>query len=510
MAKLNKIDSNVTGLSYAKEDSLGVLPGTPDWIPLEPNGYSDFGGEITTVARNPINPSRQRKKGVVTNVAASAGWGTDLTQENYQDIVQGFLFAAMRTKDELPVTTVDTGDTTDDYEPASGGDAYAVNDLLFAKGFSDDQANGLKVVNGTPAATSVPVTTALPVLTGQTGTISRVGRRGASADIDVDATGTLPALTSTVLDFTTLGLIPGELVFVGGDAAGNQFANAVNNGYCRIRSIVANRMEFDETQFTMVDETGTGLSIDMFFGRLCRNELGTLIQRSTYSLERQMGAPDDAFPAQIQAQYVDGAVSSELSLNVPTADKIAMDLTFLATKSVSNLAAVGIRTGNRLALVESDAFNTSDNVPFVKLSKVVAGDAAPEPLFAFAQDITLTINNNLEANEAIGVLGAFEITAGTFQVGGDMTAYFSDLAAVNAVENNEDISFQMHVSKANQGISLQLPLISLGDGRPSVEQDTAITLPLSMDAASAAKIASDLDFTLQFTFWDYLPDLALS
>ena len=510
MAKLNKIDSNVTGLSYAEEQSLGVLPGTPVWKPLEPNGYSDFGGEITTIARNPINPSRQRKKGVVTDLDATGGWGTDLTQENFQDLVQGFMFADMRVKDELPVTDIDTGDTEDDYEPASGGDGYVANDLLFAKGFSDDAANGLKLVTGVPTATSVPVSTPLPALTGESGTISRVGFQFASGDVDIDVTGTLPALVSAVKDLTTLGLIPGELIFIGGDSAANQFVNAVNNGYCRIRSIAANRIEFDETQFTMVDETGTGLTVRIFMGRVCRNELGTLIKRRSYSLERTLGAPDDASPNDIQAQYVDGAVANELSFNVPTADKVVMDLTFQGIKSPSNDAATGPRTGTRESLVESDAFNTSDNIPFVKLSKVVPGDASPEPLFAFAQDITITINNNLEPNKAIGVLGAFEVSAGTFQVGGDLTAYLADVAAVQAVQDNEDISLQMHLSKANQGISLQLPLITLGDGRPNVEQDQPITLPLSMDAASAAKIASVLDFTLQLTFWDYLPDLALT
>ena len=59
----NKIDSNVTGLAYAEEASIGVLPGSPVFYSLEPNSYNPTGAEIKTVARNPINPSRQRKKG---------------------------------------------------------------------------------------------------------------------------------------------------------------------------------------------------------------------------------------------------------------------------------------------------------------------------------------------------------------------------------------------------------------------------------------------------------------
>lgn len=504
----HKQDSNITGLSYAQELTLGALPVTPIWYPLEPNSYNNFGGNLTTIARNPINSSRQRKKGVVTDLDASGGFNSDLTQTNTQDILQGCFFASLRTKSELACATVDgTGEA---YTVASGGGAYLAGDLLWAKGFVLAANNGLKHV-ASSTATDITVSEDLVTATTQSGIISKVGFKFAAAAVTITNSGSAyPVLTRVggAKDLTTLGLVPGEWIYIGGDGTNESFATAANNGFARVKTVTATVITFDKTENTMVTDAGTGKVICLFFGRVLKNETGTNIVRRSYQLERTLGAEDQDAPTQIQSEYLTGALVNEFSLKLATADKATFDMTFVGTNFEQRSGATGVKTGTRVALAESDAFNTSSDVTRINMSVLSTTAAAPLPLFAFVQEMTITVNNNVSPNKAIGVLGAFDVTAGTFEVGGSVTAYFADVAGVVAVRENSDITFDIHVVKANTGISIDIPLITLGDGRPNVTQDQAITLPLNMAAATGAKWDANMNHTLLMVFFDYLPDLA--
>jgi hypothetical protein len=184
-----KIDSNLVGLTIAEEviGAIGTLPGTPVWIPLDPNDYSNFGGKIKLVARNPINASRQRKKGVVVDLDAQGEFGIDLTQTNMQSLMQGFLFADLRTKNELAVAAVDGAGEA--FQPLSGGAGYTANDLLFAKGSNLASNNGLMLVSGVPTGTSVVVTSNLTTEAGAAITISRVGIQFGATVASITSTG---------------------------------------------------------------------------------------------------------------------------------------------------------------------------------------------------------------------------------------------------------------------------------------------------------------------------------
>lgn len=506
----NKQDSNLTGLSYAEESTLGVLPGTPIWYGLEPNSYSDFGGQIATVARNPINASRQRKKGTVTDLDASGGFNQDLTQNNLTRILQGFFFADIREKtttqpmNGAAVALTAITAAADDYTAASGLPTTIVSGhLLLASGFGVAANNGLKLANGASTATAISVSDSLSdeASPPAAAKVQVVGFQFGSGTSSISKNGELVRFNDSATNLTTLGLLEGEWVYIGGDATAMHFATNAG-GFARIAvgGIAAGYLEFDKVSWTATAETGTGKTIQMFFGSVQRNEPDPAdIIRRTYNIERTLGEDDNG----TMSEYLVGAVANELTVNIPQADKVNMDLTFVATDNQQRDGTTGVKSGTRPTLTAEDAINTSSDFARIKLALVSATDAAVTPLFAFATELTLTINNNVSPNKAIGTLGAFDTSTGTFEVGGSMTVYFADVAAVEAVRNNSDVTMDIAIAKNNAGILFDIPLLSLGDGRLNVEQDQPITLPLEQNAAESA-----FGYTMLMMNFPYLPTAA--
>jgi hypothetical protein len=632
MALVNKQDSNSTGLSYAVETSPGVVDGSVTWLPLEPNSYKNFGGEVKTKARMPINASRQLKKGVVVDLDAQGGFVQDLTADNFQDPAQCFMYASLRKKNESAVAVVDaSGDT---YAVASGGVLYP-SDLIFAKGFTDTENNGLQVVvaGSTPLLTKV--SGSLASATGQSGIISRVGYQFASSAVEIDVSGDLPilktaasqvaasstftitgatnfadtetvtiggqvytaqtALTSgaghfligadkaaslvnlarainqsglgggTLYDaaatdpnefvtateaspmvvtarykgtqgnsvttteattngawtgstlsggtgaraFTSLGLVPGEFVFIGSDETDTSFAQATDNGFCRVLGIAEDKLTFDKTQFTMVADAGTGKTIRVYFGRVLKNESDpTLIVKRGVQIERTLGAPDDAQPTQIQAEYLVRSLANSMKLDAKTADIIRIDLEFLANTNELRTAAEGLKAGARPTIADTDAFNSTSDVAYTKMALVTAGEAAPSPLFSYFTDLTMEIKNNVKQNKAVSVLGAFDSTPGFFQVQSTVTAYFTDVAEIQAVRDNRTVTLETHFVKFNKGVTLDLPCLTMSKALADVKLNEPIMIPLGADAAAGTAVNTALNHTLLWVFWDYLPDAA--
>jgi len=492
------IPSNETGLRYAVETSLKVVSGSAVWYPAEPNSYGDFGGDIKTVSRNLLKADRQKEKGAKVDEDATANFQQDVTQDNLRRFWPGFLFAAFSEK---------RGDTSDQATPAGelesvsstayvlgeGADDYAAGDLVFAEGFATAANNGLKLVTGITSTTDVEVA-GLAVEASPLPAAARIRKVGIQAGADdLGVTGATKTITSTVLDFTELGLIAGEWIYVGGDGASQDFANAGNNGFMRVGAAPAeNALVIDKSAGTMVNETlSGGETVRIFFGDRIRNEPDEDdIVRTSYQFERSL--QDAGY------EYLLGSVPNSLAFNFPIADKVTVDMGFVAMDT-EQVETGSRKTGTFPTLEATEIFNTTDD--FARLQLDDADEAA---LFTYVTDLKLTVSNGVTPVKALANLGAIDANTGDFSVTGEVAAIFSDIAAIQAIQNNSSFGIQVALVKSNRGFVMDLPHITLGGGKPNIVKDQPIIIPLTSEAVKH----TDLGHTMLVTDFRYLPTVA--
>lgn len=500
------MDSNTTSLAYAEESSLKTLPGSPVWYALEPNSYSDFGGNISTVNRSPITVGRQKRKGTITDIEAMGGFSQDVTQNNLLRLMQGFFFAdAHEHVDTRPLNgnpVVITGVTTadDSYAAAAGLGGFLANSLVLASGFSVAANNGIKNVVSA-SATGVVVSENLSDETPTANArLEMVGIQGASGDITITASASSIVIGSTALNFTTLGLSLGEWIFIGGDTAATRFDNNAP-GYARISAISANSLTLSQTTFTALTDTGVIKTIRLFFGKFIRNEnTCALIKRRSYQLERQLGCQ----AGNVQSEYILGAIPNQFNLTMPVTDKVTAELSFVGMDVEHRTALEGIKAGTRIASPNEDAINTSSDIYRVKMSIISQSVVNSPSLFAYVSEFNISINNNVTGQKAIGVLGNFDASVGDFEVTGNVTAYFDSVDAVEAIRANSDVALNAIFAKGNMGTIYDFPLIGLSDGRINVTKDQPITIPLTTSA-----FENSLGYTAAITSFSYLPNVAM-
>ena len=478
------IDSNITGAAYALESDLGVLPATPVWKGLEPNSYSDFGGKLTLTARNPINPSRQQRKGIITDLDASGGFTTDLTFSNMTDLLQGFLFADMREK----ASTKPLNAAQNTLQSSAGGvitcsaaTGFGVGDILILA-----NASGVLQKDLTVTAVKDSTVTVSPALAdGNLYPDQYLKKVGATVSgVTTLSTNGSAQLTATAssYDFASLGLIAGEWVYLKGA------------GFARVSAWSGKVLTFDKVTEDFKDAANVSA---IYLGDIIRNETDPdLIKLRTYHIERQLGKDANG----TMAEYLKGAAPKQLVLNASSAGKVTCDLTFEALDHEMRSGANGILAGTRIAAPAEDCYNTTSDFSRIKIALTDDVGSNPQPLFAFSTEMKLTINNNVSTNKAIGTLGGFDVTAGMFAVTATNTAYFADAASVEAIRANSNATMDFILKKSHNALIFDIPLISLGDGRLSVTADKAITLNLDVTG-----VENKYGTTLQFQSFPYLP-----
>lgn len=506
----NQINSNITGVSYAEETSIGVVDPATVWYDEEPNSEDAFGGTYATISRTPIEPGRQNKKGTVTDLDVEAGYNVDFTQSNLNRLLQGFLFADAR---EMPTTKplnsaqvsiTGADDTDDSFNAAAGLNVFAANDLVFVRGFTNGANNGLHLVESAAAA-KLEVAGSLITETGTSAvSIEKVGTQFASGDAALTVSGDLVSLELTAGVFTGMpGIMLGGWVYIGGDSPTTSFAAVT--GYARIGSMTSKKLTFDQMSNTVVADAGTGKTIQMFSGTIIRNEQNPdLIKLRTYQYERSLGKSENSLG--VQAEYCGGCGANEFTMNVGTADKVNVDVAFVGTKyEVRSGEPDDLRkTGTHVPAKDQPAFNTSSNIPLLSVHVFNAARSKQVEMYDYCETVTMGINNNITGDKAIGVLGSFDLSYGNMDVTYSTTGYFGNVQAQKAIANNADVGATAIIADKNAGMVWDIPLGTLGGGQLSVELGAKVKSEVELMGAKNRH-----GYTVQYQTFAYLPDSAM-
>lgn len=516
--------SNRTGLRVAVEASLGVLPGASEetgvWRPRRPESYGQFGQITETEADEPLAEDRSDQPSASVGVSARANWKESLTSRLYyhSDDFQGFVFAdVVEPACTAPINGAGVAlgainGTTEQFTAASGLDAFSVGSLAIAgpnAAFANAINRGLHRVTAS-AATTATVATNLVTETPSAGAFLRkVGDQWGSGELDIVAPGgvTLPKIVraSGTKPLTDLGN-PGDPIFLGGDGAAFRFAGTVNRGWAVINAVSATECELRETQFEMVSETGTGLTIQIFHGAIFGNQVTAANIKERY-VQCEQTITDQAGT---QSRYEKGGLHDKLKLTLASKKIAKIDIGIVCLNEERRTIVQGVKPGTRPTIAAGSAYNATSHVRYRRLSLVQEGEAAVTPLVALYRSLELEINNGVQGIDVIGERAAVDYSTGNFKVSGKLDAIFVDFGAADAIDANSDVSFSLAFSQPNQGapgnhgLFFHIPAMRLSGGDTKIVKNQPITIDITKSA-----FRSPFGHSLKIAEYSYLPQLAI-
>lgn len=510
--------TNNTGLQYARELSPNVLPGSPiDWKILEPNTQGAFGASITTVPRSPISNLRQRRKGTIVDLDAANDYDGDLTLDSFIDFVESFLFATAVNSD-LTFRAADVLATGYTIPSATAAQAAKIQwtaagpiTLLASQGYVIDGNNSgvqtLEPITADVASTDVLIEVAGKAIetAPSNAEVSVGGIRCEAGDVDLAIASGIGTLTSdngvpvTPVDFTTLGLTPGQRIHIGGTGDANRFGSTAAGdgtrsfGSCRIVTIAAQVMTVDKIDATLVASDGTDdgtagvdIPLDILFGRFIRNvpvddaDFVTI----TYHFEQSYPNLFETDPPTPVANpdgfgYVTGAVASQLTWNMPLTDKSTATFAFIgrnAEEPVDNAARKTDASTARDPLF-SGALNTTSDFFRLRIE-----DVDESGLTSDFKDMTMTWNNNVSPEKVLGLLGARFMNTGNFELDIETQALFTNVLVTQRIRANTTVSMDFLMRNDDGAIAVDIPSATMGSDGKEFPINESVLINLTVQA----------------------------
>jgi hypothetical protein len=476
--------TNRAKTSYVAEVTKGTTPASPAFktLRLTKDGIVATPNRVTS---NEIRADRQIAEQILVALASGGEVGIELSFNAFDDMLEAALQGAWTNNPAIASGISNLTTTT--ITVASGGASFKSGHLTFSSGFGNAVNNGLFVVSSSTGTTIVYPASTFTAETPPAGAAVRVvGFQGVSGDIVASVTGG-NALTSTALDFATLGLSVGQWVKVGGDSAGSQFATAALNGWCRISAIATNRLSLDIAPSGWAANPGTGKTIQVFFGDFLVN--GTTQKSFTFERQQQ----DITAPSY---EYFTGQQVSTFALTLKAGEVIAGSIGLMGMSATVGTSRAG--GASDTAAPTYSVLNAASNVGYLAEGGVMV--AGP----TYVTELGITINNNLGEQKAVNSIYPVGVRNGEISVSGNLNAYFGDISLLSKVLSDTDTSLMFRAGRTDgnrESILIDIPAAKLSGTSPveAKNQDRMFT------GTYAAKMHATLGYTITAQRYWYLP-----
>ncbi|TPJ60823.1 phage tail tube protein [Mesorhizobium sp. B2-6-1] len=478
-------DSNRLRLTTVRESSLGVTPVTPrmrtmritgEGLKYEPQFVQSAELRSDRMNADPIKINEQNSGPV------NFEFSYPVQDGSLADFMQSMMFnpwvnTPTRDNDGTADSVITALTGTTDVVTCTTGPAFAAGQIARFSGFATGANNGVfKCTTGGATAPAFLgagfVTEAAPPAAAR---IKVVGFQGASGDVTALADG----LGSTALDFTTLGLVPGQWVKIGGIAAGDKFAAAVCNGWARTSgAITATKIPLDNLPVGWTTDDGSGKTIKVWFGDQIKNG----VTMTSQTIER--GFMGQAVPTYIAQR---GMVVGQASFNWTTEQVISGSFTMNGLTGEQGTtpldASPDAETTNRIMAA---------NVDVGRIAESGASVGSPNWIRA----LTMNVNNNLRMKTAVGNIGSVDIGVGELAIDVTLETYFGDNALLTKLLAGTVGNLNCRTAKDGQAVVMALPRLTFTGGAPSAggkNQDVTMALAgmVSKDALTAASLIWD-------------------
>src|ERR1043166_944554 len=500
-------DANRTSVRAVKETSFRVLPNNPAYQEIRFTSES-LTYTPTTEVSNEIDSTRQIKDLILTGYDAGGDVATEYSLENMDIFLEGAfcnywlrqpevyngagweygasatrITATSATTITLAATSVLSGSAIN-----ATGTAFVVGHLIRVSGSTVAGVNGLFAVSGSGATSITIAGGAVDAAPAATTRVKVVGLQGASGDIVATTSGG-NALTSTTLNFTTLGLVVGQWVKISSEGGAYSFATAATNTYCRVSAIAANRLSFDATVGTFAADAGASKTIRVYFGDTVRN--GTT--PFSYRIEEQF-----QLDAGTRYTYFRGMEVGTLAVSGDTRAVITATLTLLGSDSTgftssrdSGASTITPPTGNVL--------DSSNSIPWL----LEGGATVTTP--NYVSSFGFSLENNLRAQNAVGSPGAIGIGQGRSNFTGNLNTYFGDETLLAKLINNtaSSCAFAFRDASTSRAEIWDVPRLKYSSGVPEVTGiDTDLFANLGFQALRDT--LNGRDYTVLLSRFDYV------